>query len=117
MTYGYERGNVVSDPRNCGEFAKNRENGRRASLDDQYHPKQKPQTPSDTNMLAKESKGQQVKPNKPSNANTGPVRPPRQNPVQNVNNESKLQQRADKTSLQKKSSSTPEVSIKHFVLI
>ncbi|KAK3218077.1 hypothetical protein Dsin_012047 [Dipteronia sinensis] len=106
------------NPRNSGEF-KNRENGRKTSLENQNIPKRKPQTPNDANLLAKDNKNQQmkrqevvVKPNKPSNTNSGPGRPPKQNMGQKVNNEPKLQQRSEKVTIQKKSFSSQQDKFK-----
>ncbi|KAJ4706694.1 Transcription elongation factor [Melia azedarach] len=97
------------NPRHSGEFIKNRENGRKPSAENQNITKRKQQTPNEVNTLPKENKSQQikrpeaaVKPNKPSNTNSGPGRPLKQNTVQKVNNESKLQHKSDKVSIHKR---------------
>ncbi|KAL5810229.1 hypothetical protein ACOSQ3_026928 [Xanthoceras sorbifolium] len=107
------------NPRNSGEFIKNRENGRKSSLENRNIPKWKQQTPNDANVLAKDNKSQEmkrreafVKPNKPLNANSGPGRPPKQNMGQKVNNESKLQQRSDNVTIQKRPFSSQQDKLK-----
>lgn len=121
-------GNVDSDPRNNGEFNKNRENGRKPSLDNQNMSKRKQQLPDEANVLPKD-KGQQIKkqepvvklskpcntssgfgrpqetsvrPNKPLNADSGPGRPPKPGVVHKVNNETKFLQKSDRPAIQRK---------------
>lgn len=121
-------GNVVSDPRNSGEFNKNRESGRNSSLEDQNISKRKQQLPGEANGLIKD-KGQQIKkqepvvksnkpisatsafgkpqevpvrPNKPLNTNSGPGRPPKPDVVQKLNKEIKVLQKTEKPSIQRK---------------
>ncbi|KAJ0041910.1 hypothetical protein Pint_18496 [Pistacia integerrima] len=107
--HNYEWGNAVSDPRNTGEFIKNRENGRKPSAEQQSIVKRKQQTTDEVNLRAKDNKSQQVKrqeslakPNKPPNTNSGPGRPPKQSMGQRINNESKLQQKTDKAAIHKR---------------
>jgi hypothetical protein len=103
-------GNVVSDPRNGGEFSKNGENGRKSTQDCQNKSKRKQQTPNVANVLAKENKSHQVKkqevvlkPNKPSsNTDYGPGRPLKPRTEQLVNDETKLHQKSDKVAVQRK---------------
>lgn len=101
------------NPRNSGEFIKNRESGRKPSVENQNIAKRKQQTPNEPNVLAKDNNSLQMKrqeavvrPNKPSNkpssTNSGPGRPLKQNMGQKVDNESKLQQKSDKAAINKK---------------
>lgn len=101
------------NPRNSGEFIKNRESGRKPSAENQNITKRKQQTPNEPNVLAEENNSLQVKrqeavvrPNKPSNKssnrNSGPGRPPRQNMGQKVDDESKLQLKSDKAAINRK---------------
>lgn len=95
----------VSDPQNCGEFIKNRENSRKPTAANLNIPKQKQQTPPNVaNSLGKDNKKNQplkrqeaaIKPNKSSNTNSGLRRPPKQNTGQKLNVESRLQPKLDK---------------------
>ncbi|KAH9738845.1 putative mediator of RNA polymerase II transcription subunit 26b [Citrus sinensis] len=101
------------NPRNSGEFIKNRESGRKPSVENQNIAKRKQQTPNEPNVLAKDNNSLQMKrqeavvrpnkpSNKPSNTNSGPGRPLKQNMGQKVDNESKLQQKSDKAAINKK---------------
>ncbi|KAJ0098777.1 hypothetical protein Patl1_21136 [Pistacia atlantica] len=97
------------NPWNTGEFIKNRENGRKPSVEQQSIVKRKQQTTDEVNLRAKDNKSQQVKrqeslakPNKPPNTNSGPGRPPKQSMGQRINNESKLQQKTDKAAIHKR---------------
>ncbi|CAK7340286.1 unnamed protein product [Dovyalis caffra] len=97
------------NPRNSGEFIKNRESGRRLSVDNENITKQKQHTPNGANALSKDSKSQQirrqeavVKASKPSNANSGPGRPLKQNAEQKMNQEPKLIRKTDKITSQRK---------------
>lgn len=101
------------NPRNSGEFIKNRESGRKSSVENQNIAKRKQQTPNEPNVLAKDNNSLQMKrqeavvrpnkpSNKPSNTNSGPGRPLKQNMGQKVDNESKLQQKSDKAAINKK---------------
>ena len=121
-------GNVVSDPRNNGEFNKNRENGRKPSLENQNISKRKQQLPGEANYLPKD-KGQPIKkqepvvksnklvntvsgfgrpqetsvrPNKPSNIDFGPGRPPKPGVGHKLNVETKLLQKSDKPAILRK---------------
>lgn len=121
-------GNVVSDPRNNGEFNRNRENGRKPALENQNISKRKQQLPDEANGVTKD-KGQQIKkqepvvksnkpintqsgfgrpqeilvrPNRPSNTDSGPGRPPKPGVGQKVNNETKFLQKSDKPAIQRK---------------
>ncbi|GKV45174.1 hypothetical protein SLEP1_g52285 [Rubroshorea leprosula] len=108
------------NPRNCGEFIKNRDNGRRPSQVNQKAMKQKQQTPKDANMVAKDNTVQQtkrqetvVKPNnRPLNTDLGSARPPRQSAEQKANNELKLQQKSEKMVLEKKPLSSQQEKFK-----
>lgn len=82
-------------------------------MENQNIAKRKQQTPNEPNVLAKDNNSLQMKrqeavvrPNKPSNkpssTNSGPGRPLKQNMGQKVDNESKLQQKSDKATINKK---------------
>ncbi|XP_059668296.1 probable mediator of RNA polymerase II transcription subunit 26b isoform X2 [Cornus florida] len=104
------------NPRNGGEFKKNRENGRKPSMESQNVPRRKQPLPNESKVPAKDNKGEQVKkqeavmrkqtaivkPHKHSNTESGPGRPAKPNVVQKVNNETKFQQKSDKVAIQKK---------------
>ncbi|KAF5737624.1 hypothetical protein HS088_TW13G00511 [Tripterygium wilfordii] len=97
------------NPRNGGEFIKNRENGRRPLAKNQNIMKRKQQTPNEGNGLTKENKSHLikrqeavVKANKPSNVASGPGRPQKVSTEQKAVSESKLMQRSDKVTIQKK---------------
>ncbi|EEF45077.1 probable mediator of RNA polymerase II transcription subunit 26b [Ricinus communis] len=97
------------NPRNSGEFIKNRENGRKSSLEQKNIPKRKEHTPSEANVVAKDNKSHQSrrqeamrKPNKPSTTVSGPGRPTKQSVEQKANNESKIQRKTDKLVTQRK---------------
>lgn len=82
-------------------------------MENQNIAKRKQQTPNEPNVLAKDNNSLQMKrqeavvrpnkpSNKPSNTNSGPGRPLKQNMGQKVDNESKLQQKSDKADINKK---------------
>lgn len=116
------------NPRNNGEFNRNRENGRKPALENQNISKRKQQLPDEANGVTKD-KGQQIKkqepvvksnkpintqsgfgrpqeilvrPNRPSNTDSGPGRPPKPGVGQKVNNETKFLQKSDKPAIQRK---------------
>lgn len=84
-----ERGNLFSDPRNCGEFNKNlevREGVRKPSLAKQDPPKRREEPPKQVTPLIRDNRVQQAKrqeplskPNKPLNVQSGPGRPVKPN--------------------------------------
>lgn len=95
------------NPRNSGQFTKNRENGTRPYLEKQNIVKQEQQYVSDQgNVLPKEINNEPkkqevvVKPNRPSsNTNSGPRRPPKVSMEQKgVNNVSKIDKKTDAVS-------------------
>ncbi|GAV61497.1 Med26 domain-containing protein [Cephalotus follicularis] len=97
------------NPRNSGEFIKNRESRRKSSLDTQNIIKCKQQDPNDANVLAKDNRSHQmgkregvVKPYKPSNTDSESGRPLKITAEPKVSKESKAQQKPDKVSLQKR---------------
>lgn len=96
------------DPRNSGEFIKNRANGRRPSVENQNTTKRNQQSRNEVNILRKENKIQQVKkeagmkPGKPVNAGSGPGRPPKLSMEQKIKNETKFQQKSDKIAVQRR---------------
>ncbi|XP_043722697.1 probable mediator of RNA polymerase II transcription subunit 26b [Telopea speciosissima] len=116
------------NPRNNGEFDKNRENGRKATMESHNIPRRKPPPHSESNSLSKDSKGQQpvrkpdtiIKQTKPSSTESGPGRPPKQSSEPKASNETKFQQRMDLTGIQKrpvagqqdKSKLTDEISVR-----
>lgn len=105
-------GDVVSDPRNSGEFNKNRDNGRKPLLENQNVPKQKQQFRDEVITPPKDRKGEQmkkrepvmnkqevvVKPNKPTLGDSGPGRPAKPR----IDHQSKSQQKSDKGTIQKR---------------
>ncbi|XP_015897974.3 probable mediator of RNA polymerase II transcription subunit 26b [Ziziphus jujuba] len=96
------------NPRNSGEFIKNRANGRRPSVENQNTTKRNQQSRNEVNILRKENKIQQVKkeagmkPGKPVNAGSGPGRPPKLSMEQKIKNETKFQQKSDKIAVQRR---------------
>ncbi|CBI32806.3 unnamed protein product, partial [Vitis vinifera] len=80
------------NPRNNGEFNRNRENGRKPALENQNISKRKQQLPDEAN----------VRPNRPSNTDSGPGRPPKPGVGQKVNNETKFLQKSDKPAIHRK---------------
>ncbi|KAJ4979474.1 hypothetical protein NE237_010254 [Protea cynaroides] len=97
------------NPRNNGEFNKNRENGRKATMESHNIPKRKPPPPHESSFLTKDSKSQPVrKPDsiirqtKPSNTASGPGRPPNQSSEPKANNKMKFEQKMDLTGIQKR---------------
>ncbi|XP_059646032.1 probable mediator of RNA polymerase II transcription subunit 26b [Cornus florida] len=105
------------NPQDSGEFNKNRESGRKLSMGKQNVSKQKQQLPSQSNVPAKDKKGEQMKkqevvvrkqmavakPHKPSNTESGPGRPTKLNVQQKVDNETKLHKKLDEAAIQKRS--------------
>ncbi|KAL6134912.1 hypothetical protein ACLB2K_067140 [Fragaria x ananassa] len=100
------------NPRNNGQYTRNRGNGRKPSLEKQKFVKQEQQYESDEgNVLPRKIKSEpvmvkqevDVKPNRPSNTNSGPGRPPKitmeQKGVSSVMN---IEQRTEKSSIQKR---------------
>ena len=94
--------NFVSDPRQSGESIKNHENGRKLSLDNQNTVERKKQASCEGNIVAKDSRSQQIKKNvvvvklnEPSTADSGPGRPPRSSMEQNTNVGPKMQQKTN----------------------
>ncbi|KAG6694477.1 hypothetical protein I3843_09G050200 [Carya illinoinensis] len=97
------------NPRDSGEFSKNRDNGRKPAQEFQNSTKQKLQMPNVGNVLAKDNKSHQakkqevfLKPSKPSNTDYGPGRPLKPSAEQMVNNETKYKQKSDKVAIQKR---------------
>ncbi|KAG2683646.1 hypothetical protein I3843_10G042200 [Carya illinoinensis] len=97
------------NPRNSGEFSKNRDYGRKPTQECQNNTKRKQQTPNVANVLAKDNKSHQVKkqevvlkPNKPSTTGYGPGRPPKISTEQMVSDETKSKQKSDKVAIHKR---------------
>ncbi|KAL6997706.1 hypothetical protein U1Q18_007832 [Sarracenia purpurea var. burkii] len=105
------------NPRNSGEFNKNRENGRKPSRENQHIPKPKQEIPRETLVPTNNRNGEQlkkqvplmkkqaddvVKANKPSNTESGPGRPTKVNVEKKVSNEAKLQRKPEVGTIQKK---------------
>ncbi|GAB4851779.1 hypothetical protein Ancab_031179 [Ancistrocladus abbreviatus] len=99
------------NPRNSGEFNKNREGGRRPPVAKQdVLPKRKEQPHKEGNVLHKDNKGQPMrkqeavpKPMKASNTESGPGRPVKTNGMQKVGSEAKFIQKSDKATMLKRS--------------
>ncbi|WCJ33300.1 Transcription elongation factor (TFIIS) family protein [Euphorbia peplus] len=98
------------NPRNSGEFSKNREKGRKSSMEHQNITKRKQQMSHELNHVTQDKKTQQirkqelvVKPSKPS-AGSGPGRPLKQNIERKPNNEAKIERRTVETISQRKPS-------------
>uniref|UniRef100_A0A803LT33 TFIIS N-terminal domain-containing protein n=1 Tax=Chenopodium quinoa TaxID=63459 RepID=A0A803LT33_CHEQI len=97
-----EWGNVVSDPQKGGGFNKNleaREAGRKPSVAKQDPPKRR-EEPKQVTPFPKDNKVQQTKrqeplskPNKPTSVQSGPGRPVKPNGEQNLNKDSRVQQK------------------------
>ncbi|XP_057461901.1 probable mediator of RNA polymerase II transcription subunit 26b [Actinidia eriantha] len=105
------------NPRNSsGEFNKNRQTGRKPSRENQNVPKWNQQVPHESYIPAKDKKGEEmkkqgpvlkkqaalVKPHRPSNTESGLVRPAKVNVEQKVNNERKFQEKSEKATVQRK---------------
>ncbi|XP_027330855.1 probable mediator of RNA polymerase II transcription subunit 26b [Abrus precatorius] len=97
------------NPQQSGEFIKNREDGRRPSLSSHNTMNRKPQASNETNIIAKDSKGQKTKKseaamnlNKPVFTDSGPGRPPNSTIQKKVNTEAKMQQNTVKSAVPKK---------------
>ncbi|KAF8403682.1 hypothetical protein HHK36_011786 [Tetracentron sinense] len=96
------------NPRNSGELDKNREIGRKPSMENQNFVKRNQQLPHEANVVTKENKGQQknqvavIKQTKPSNTISGLGKPPKQSSVNKVNNETKFQQKPVNVPIQKR---------------
>ncbi|CAJ1967873.1 unnamed protein product [Sphenostylis stenocarpa] len=96
------------NPRQCREFIKNHEHGRRSSLNRQNTAKRKSQTSNEVNIIAKDSKGQQakkdeaaVRSNKPVIADSGPGRPPKSSMQKKGYIELQMQQNTVKSAIPK----------------
>ncbi|XP_038701266.1 probable mediator of RNA polymerase II transcription subunit 26b [Tripterygium wilfordii] len=109
------------NPRNSGEFIKNRASGRRPSPKNQNIIKRKQQTQNEGNGFTKENKSKShlikrqeavLETRKPSNVASGPGRPQKVGKEQKVVSESKLLQRSDKVTIQKKPLSAPQDKFK-----
>ncbi|KAF4402578.1 probable mediator of RNA polymerase II transcription subunit 26b [Cannabis sativa] len=97
------------NPRTSGEFNKDRENGRKSSMENKNVPKRKQKFPSELNVLRVENKNQQMKkqemvtkPTRPLNTESGPGRPPNICNEHKDSNDLKFQKRTDKPTLQKR---------------
>ncbi|XP_019427652.1 PREDICTED: probable mediator of RNA polymerase II transcription subunit 26b isoform X1 [Lupinus angustifolius] len=97
------------NPQQSREFIKNRDNGRRPSLDSQNMAKRKHQASNKANIIGKDSKNQQTKKNgtfvrlnKPVDADSGPGRPPKSSVQKKSNIEPKMQPKIVKTAVQKR---------------
>ncbi|XP_038904903.1 probable mediator of RNA polymerase II transcription subunit 26b isoform X2 [Benincasa hispida] len=94
------------NPRNSGDFVKNRNNVRKTSNGNQNPVRSNQQTALEVNVLAKENmtqmKEQVVKPNRPSsNTNSGLLRPQKLSTEQKDNHE-KFQRKLDKPTIPKR---------------
>ncbi|EXB43778.1 hypothetical protein L484_004632 [Morus notabilis] len=107
------------NPRNSGAFTKNRDNGRKPSIENQNVPKQKQKLSTEANVLTKEHKVQQqkkqegvMKTTRPTNTDFGPGRPPRISTEQKLNSAMKSQQKPDRPALQRRPLSVPQDKLK-----
>lgn len=129
-TNGHLIGAIVSDPQNSGEFNKNRDNGRKPSLENHNVPRHKQHIRDNLITPPKDRKGEQMKkqeavtkkqepmmkkpaavakPNKPSFGESGPGRPTKPSVDQY---QMKPEQKCDKGTSQKRElPSHPNVSI------
>lgn len=116
-------GDFVSDPHTSGEFKKNRENGRKPSVENQSIPVRKDQLSERANPSSRDPKNKPPKkdeavmkkqttvdkPNKPSASDSGPRRPAKPALDHKASSyETKSQQRSDGTTLQKRSVGSPQ---------
>lgn len=99
-------GNVFSDPRQSGQFNRNRENGRKPALNSHITERRKSQASNETTNSTKDNKGQQAKKNeaavrinKPVTTDSGPGRPPKSNIQRKVNTEPKMQQKVENSAV------------------
>lgn len=97
------------NPRNCGEFNKNREVGRKPSLVKQDAPKRREKLPNDATPLSKDNRVQQItrqvplpKPNKPSDTQSGPGRPVKNNGEPKLSKDSRVPQKLEKPMVQRR---------------
>jgi len=107
---------LVSDPRNCGEFNKNREVGRKPSLVKKDAPKRREEPPKEATPLSKDNRVPQItrqvplpKPNKPSNAQSGPGRPVTLNGEPKLSKDSRVPQKPEKPMIQRRPAPLAEV--------
>ncbi|KAK6942144.1 Transcription factor IIS, N-terminal [Dillenia turbinata] len=117
------------NPRNSGEFSKNRDNWRSPSMEKQHVSKppmekqrvsrQKPPSTSGAapmdNKVVQQMKKQEVvmKPNRITSAESGPGRPPKQNSEYRGSNEAKLQVKSDKAALQRRAASGQQEKLRY----
>lgn len=94
------------NPRQSGQFNRNRENGRKPSMDSQNIEKRKLQTSNETNITAKDSKSQPVRKNeaavrlnKPIASDSGPGRPPKSSMQRKSNVGPKMQQQMENSTI------------------
>ncbi|CAI9779549.1 unnamed protein product [Fraxinus pennsylvanica] len=104
------------NPRNSGEFNKNRENGRKPRTEKPNIPKMKHQVTCDSSTPSEDRKAEQkknpeavmkkqaslIKPNKSLTGESGPGRP-KSNVERRVNNEIKVQRKPDNSAVQRRS--------------
>lgn len=99
------------NPRNCGEFNKNREVGRRKPfIAKQDAPKRRQEPPKEATPLSKENNRvpqmkRQVplpKPNRPSNTQSGPGRPVKPNGDPKLSRDSRVPQKSEKPMIQRR---------------
>ncbi|OAY40189.1 probable mediator of RNA polymerase II transcription subunit 26b isoform X2 [Manihot esculenta] len=97
------------NPRNSGEFIKNRENGRKQSLENQNITKGKQQIPNEAIVVAKDNKSKQIRKKeavlKPSgllSADLGPARPPKQSVERKANSDTKVMRKTEQVVSQRK---------------
>ena len=105
-------GNLFSDPRQNGEFNKNRENGRKPPLDSQNTAKRKQQPSNEGNQQIKKNESV-VNLNKAVTPDSGPGKPPKPSMQQKANMEPRMQQKSNvEPRMQQKSNVEPRMQQK-----
>lgn len=108
-------GIVVSDPRQSGEFIKNRENGRRPAPNNQNIVRRKQQASNGSDVIVKDSKNQQEKKNeavlkliKSANVGSGPGRPFKSSTQRRENVEPMMLQKMDRNVVPRRPLAAPQ---------
>ncbi|XP_028766811.1 probable mediator of RNA polymerase II transcription subunit 26b isoform X2 [Neltuma alba] len=105
------------NPRQSGEFIKNRENGRRPALDNQNIVKRKPQASDGAEAMVRDSRNQQAKKNeavaklnKSATVGSGPGRPLKSSMQRRENMEPRMLQKMDRSGVPKRPLAGPQDS-------
>ncbi|KAL9237908.1 hypothetical protein vseg_012402 [Gypsophila vaccaria] len=103
------------NPRNCGEFNKNRDSGRKPSATKPNAPKRREDPPKDTTPISKDNRVPLMKtqpplpkPSKPSNSQSGIGRPLYSNGDVGLSNDLKSQPRIENPVIQRRPAPQPE---------